>query len=70
MSEKRANLVCCKASLLFIKDCTKSFYPHTQIAEKMFLSVNTLKIHMMNSFYNIGMKSRTAAVGRARELMQ
>jgi ATP/maltotriose-dependent transcriptional regulator MalT len=40
-----------------------------QIAEKMYLSVNTIKTHLKNLFFKLDVTSRTAAVNRVRELM-
>jgi DNA-binding NarL/FixJ family response regulator len=44
-------------------------YTNQQIADKMFLSVNTIKTHTKNLFYKLDVTSRTAAVNRVRELM-
>jgi DNA-binding NarL/FixJ family response regulator len=44
-------------------------YTNPQIAEKMFLSVNTIKTHMKNLFFKLDVSSRTAAINRVHELM-
>ncbi len=44
-------------------------YTNPQIAEKMFLSVNTIKTHMKNLFFKLDVSSRTAAMNRVHELI-
>jgi DNA-binding NarL/FixJ family response regulator len=44
-------------------------HTNPQIAEKMYLSVNTIKTHLKNLFFKLDVTSRTAAVNRVRELM-
>jgi ATP/maltotriose-dependent transcriptional regulator MalT len=39
-----------------------------QIAEKLFLSLNTVKTHSSNLFVKLGARRRTQAVQRAKEL--
>jgi DNA-binding NarL/FixJ family response regulator len=42
-------------------------HTNPQIAEKMFLSVNTVKTHLKNLFSKLDVNSRTAAVNRVRD---
>jgi DNA-binding NarL/FixJ family response regulator len=44
-------------------------HTNPQIAERMFLSVNTVKTHLKNIFFKLDVSSRTAAVNRVRDLM-
>ena len=41
-----------------------------QIAEKLFVSINTIKKHINNSYLKLDAASRTAAIVRLRELMK
>lgn len=43
-------------------------YSNTDIAEKLFLSVSTIKTHLSNLYFKMGIKSRTQAIGKAKEL--
>lgn len=42
-------------------------YPNRKIADKLYLSVNTIKTHLSNLFDKLGAKSRVEALARARE---
>ena len=41
-----------------------------QIANSLFVSLNTVKTHLKNLFLKLGVSTRTAAVEKARQLMQ
>ncbi|HVW98221.1 MAG TPA: response regulator transcription factor [Mucilaginibacter sp.] len=41
---------------------------NAEIAERLFLSVSTIKTHVSNLFVKLDVKSRTQAIGRAKEL--
>ena len=43
-------------------------YSNSEIAEKLFLSLNTVKKHTSNIFGKLGVTSRTQAVAAARQL--
>ena len=40
-----------------------------QIAEKLFVSINTIKKHINNTYLKLDVESRTSAIVRLRELM-
>ncbi len=44
-------------------------YTNHQMAEKLFLSVNTIKTHLKNLYSKLDVNTRTAAVARAQEIM-
>lgn len=43
-------------------------YSNQEIAEKLFVSLNTIKTHIANIFLKLDVKRRTQAVQRAKEL--
>jgi DNA-binding CsgD family transcriptional regulator len=43
-------------------------YSNQEIAEKLFVSLNTIKTHITNIFLKLDVKRRTQAVQRAKEL--
>jgi DNA-binding CsgD family transcriptional regulator len=43
-------------------------YSNQEIAEKTFLSINTVKTHISNLFVKLDVKRRTQAISRAKEL--
>ncbi len=53
---------------LEILHCVAEGSTNQQIAERLFISVNTVKRHMSNVFAKLEVKSRTAAVARGRDL--
>ena len=44
-------------------------YTNQQIAEKVFVSVNTIKKHINNAYLKLDTTTRTSAIARLRELM-
>jgi DNA-binding NarL/FixJ family response regulator len=42
-------------------------YSNQKIADKLYVSVNTVKTHMSNLFDKLGARSRVEALARARE---
>jgi DNA-binding NarL/FixJ family response regulator len=43
---------------------------NNQVAEELFLSLNTIKVHIKNAYLKLDVPSRTMAMVRLRELMQ
>lgn len=43
-------------------------YSNADIAEKLFLSISTVKTHVSNLYLKMDVKSRTQAVGKAKDL--
>ncbi len=43
-------------------------YPNAEIADKLFLSISTVKTHVSNLFVKMDVKSRTQAVEKAKRL--
>lgn len=43
-------------------------YPNAEIADKLFLSISTVKTHVSNLFVKMDVKRRTQAVGKAKRL--
>jgi len=43
---------------------------NTQMADELFISVNTVKSHLLNLYQKLGASSRTEALTRIRELMK
>ena len=51
-----------------VLECLAQGYSNQEIADKLFVSLNTIKTHLNNVYSKLDVKRRTQAVVRAKEL--